>query len=190
MSFKINKTVSDSFLQELESSLNKTAVQPSRVDNSLFHQINNIMNSGVKSKFNSVSEVVEDMKVRSGLTAYLSKLSEKDKEEKELNKISTASDDNFIECLNKIKDTISNVITSTKGGLPVHAILDKIKSIHFEDCDSNFWEDARLVDYVAKANLQEKSKYPTSLNNKNIGKVMPINESNQWDNDYFYGINA
>lgn len=191
MNIKITKVNdnSNSFLDELAANLEKNAVQPVRTDNSLFHQINTIMNGGVSSKFSTVSEVVEDMKARSGLTAYLAKLSNKDSDGK---KVSIAEDvkDNFAECFSKLGNTLNNIITSTKGGLPVPAILDKLKNIHFEDCDINFWEDPRLIEQIAKLNLQEKSKYPNTLQNTNVGKIMPNTETNQWDDDYFYGINA
>lgn len=56
---------------QFEANLNKDAVQPRRVDESIFNQINSIMNG--KSKFTSVDAAVRDMQDRSGLTAYLKK---------------------------------------------------------------------------------------------------------------------
>lgn len=61
----------DSWLNRFEKSLLKDAVQP-RAQVSLFDQINSIMNG--KAKYTSVEAAVEDMKQRSGLTAYLAKL--------------------------------------------------------------------------------------------------------------------
>jgi hypothetical protein len=60
----------DHWLKQFEKSLQKGAVQP-RKQQSLFDQINSIMNTN--SKYNSVEAVVDDMKERSGLTAYLKK---------------------------------------------------------------------------------------------------------------------
>jgi hypothetical protein len=61
----------DHWLKQFEKSLQKDAVQP-RTQQSLFDQINSIMNQ--KSKYPSVEAAVEDMKERSGLTAYLTKV--------------------------------------------------------------------------------------------------------------------
>jgi hypothetical protein len=60
----------DHWLKQFEKNLQKSAVQP-RTQNSLFDQINTIMNR--KSKYPTVDAAVEDMKNRSGLTAYLDK---------------------------------------------------------------------------------------------------------------------
>src|SRR5277367_3622508 len=60
----------DHWLKQFEKSLQKSAVQP-KTQQSLFDQINNIMNR--TSKHSSVEAVVDDMKERSGLTAYLKK---------------------------------------------------------------------------------------------------------------------
>lgn len=62
----------DHWLKEFEKNLEKSAVQP-RTQESLFDQINSVMN-GAKSKHKSVAAAVEDMKERSGLTAYLNKV--------------------------------------------------------------------------------------------------------------------
>jgi hypothetical protein len=63
----------DHWLRKFEKSLQKGAVQP-KVQQSLFDQINSIMNR--TSKHPSVEAAVEDMKERSGLTAYLKKSEE------------------------------------------------------------------------------------------------------------------
>lgn len=63
----------DHWYRQLEKNLQKDAVQP-RSQDSLFDQINSIMNGNRNAKYQSVEAAVEDMKERSGLTAYLSKV--------------------------------------------------------------------------------------------------------------------
>ena len=177
----------DDFFTELSNNLEKTAVQPIRVDNSIFHQINDIMN-GTQSKFNSVSDVVDDMKKRSGLTAYLEKMSKSNEK-----MISTAGDNNYSFDTNcdKVLLTLTNIVKSTKGGLAVPAILEKLKQIHYNDCDDKFWDDPQLLNIVAKLNLDEKSKYPDLRSNEgNMGKVNSFEDDSAWNTDAFYGINA
>lgn len=62
----------DHWLKQFQKNLAKSGVQSRSVDSSLFDQINSIMNG--KSKYPSVEAAVEDMKERSGLTAYLDKI--------------------------------------------------------------------------------------------------------------------
>lgn len=69
----------DHWFKQFENKLQKAAVQPRATDTSLFDQINSIMNHRSISKYPSVEAAVEDMKARSGLTAYL---------EKDINKVS------------------------------------------------------------------------------------------------------
>ena len=161
----------DNWIHKLEQSLKKDAVQPKRVDQSLFDQISHIMNGG-KSKYPSVQAAVDDMKQRSGLTAYL--------EKEELSKLSQdktvkkASDNNdlakdskhdkmipiVIRKCPKVEKTIRNYIEGSRGNLPIPAIIDKIKSIHMKDVsEASDWEDDNLIRYVSKANLAEKSKH-------------------------------
>ena len=59
----------DHWLKQFEKNLQKNAVQSRKVDQSLFEQINGIMNN--KSKYKSVSAAVEDMMQRSGLIGHL-----------------------------------------------------------------------------------------------------------------------
>lgn len=69
----------DHWLKQFEKNLHKSAVQPRKVDQSLFEQINGIMNN--KSKYTSVSAAVEDMMHRSGLTGYLENINKVSKDE-------------------------------------------------------------------------------------------------------------
>lgn len=79
----------DHWLNQFQKSLQKGAVQP-RTQESLFDQINSIMNGSAKSKFPSVEAAVQDMKERSGLAAYLDKQSQVD----DVHTTKTASVDN------------------------------------------------------------------------------------------------
>src|ERR1035441_1636660 len=125
----------DHWLKQFEK---KLAVQPRRNEQqSLFDQINSIMN-GTKSKYPSVDAAVDDMKQRSGLTAYLEKVKSSSAEAGGVTK--TAADDTnkvidkkipIVFRKNKdISNTLDNYIRDTKGNLAVPAIIDKLHSIH------------------------------------------------------------
>lgn len=64
-----NEQFDEEFFNDFKEKLEKSAVQ-SKTQESLFDQINAVIN-GARSKFSTVTAVVEDMKERSGLTAYL-----------------------------------------------------------------------------------------------------------------------
>ena len=67
----------DHWLKQFEKTLQKGAVQSVSKD-SFYDQINAII-GGTKSKYSSVADAVEDMKERSGLTAYLNTQSAENK---------------------------------------------------------------------------------------------------------------
>jgi hypothetical protein len=165
----------DHWLNQFQKTLQKGAVQPKSVDSSLFDQINSIMNR--KSKYPSVEAAVDDMKERSGLTAYLNKTSTTDKISPVLNK-KTASDNNqaidkkidivpiVIKKKPVIQKTLENYIKDTRGNLPIPAIIDKLRSIHQNDVsDAKDWEDDKLIRLVSKLNLDAKSNNPTLYEN-------------------------
>lgn len=76
--------------------IQREAVQPKREQKTLFDQINSIMN-GTKSKYTSVQNAVDDMKARSGLTAYLEKMNKTSSDEEiipgETKKTATPNED-------------------------------------------------------------------------------------------------
>lgn len=178
----------DYWFKKFEETLEKSAVQPRSVDRSLFDQINSIMNN--KSKHTSVEAAVEDMKERSGLTAYLTKLN-KTSEEVEISSKKIASDNNqaidkkvdltplVIKKFPSIKNTLENYIKDTRGNLPVPAIIDKIRSIHQKDVsESKDWDDDNLIRLVSKLNLQAKSENPDTFKNyENLGTRDIMNDS-------------
>jgi len=163
----------DHWLKQFQKSLLKDAVQP-KAQESLFDQINTIMNG--KSKYTSVDSAVKDMQERSGLTAYLNKISETAAEKPSAKKV-VASDNQ--EAIDKkvpmvfrkhpaIKTTLENYIKSTRGNLPVPAIIDKLRSIHQNDVsDAQDWEDPKLLIEVSGQNLKEKSNNPDNFTNYN-----------------------
>lgn len=174
----------DNWCSKLEKSLQKSAVQPRTIDQSIFQQITSIMNG--KSKYPSVQAAVDDMKNRSGLTAYLDKISKLSNDDENLNK-KVASDHNknvslmpivFFKCP-KIEHTAGNYIRSTKGNLPVPAIIEKIRSIHQNDVsNASDWEDDKLIRQISKMNLEEKSKnYNDDMHYSNLGKGDDINDT-------------
>lgn len=173
----------DNWLHRFEQSLLKGAVQSRQIDHSIFDQINSIMNN--KSKYPSVQAAVDDMKNRSGLTAYLNKIN-KTSSLHQNNKKST--DDNSV-IDKKIKmspiiitkcpaigQTIQNYIESTKGNLSVPAIISKIRSIHQNDIsEASDWEDDKLIRHISKLNLAAKSKN-NSTNNDNCYRNLGIQD--------------
>ncbi len=191
----------DNWLHRLEKNLRKDAVQPKRIDQSLFEQINTIMNG--KSKHTSVQAAVDDMMNRSGVTAYLDNLNKTSKENTTPAK--TASDENkvidkkiplepvvFQKCP-AVKNTLSNIITSSRGHLPVPAIIGRIKAIHGNDVsDAKDWDNDDLIRAVSKMNLQEKSKgYSGDSNHSNLGLKDDLNEKDMdpSNNDAFHALN-
>lgn len=170
----------DHWLKQFEKNLQKGAVQP-RTPNSLYDQINSIMN-GTPSKYPSVQAAVDDMMQRSGLSNYL-KTSENDKGNK---KVATDQNNDFDKTLpveQKQQDantpdvirehpailkTLENHIKSTRGNLPVPAIIDKLHSIHRTDVPQDkMWDDDKLIRLVSKLNLQAKKNNPASYEDYN-----------------------
>jgi len=184
---------SDYWLKEFEKNLKKSAVQSKEKDDSLFNQINYIMH-GTKSKYSSVAEAVEEMKNRAGLTAYLEKikLSENDKvKNKKTASVNANMPDIFTENP-QVKTTIENYIRSTKGNVPIPAILEKINSIHKNDIsDDAFWEDEKLLRFISSMNLKEKSNNPMNFQNyNNLGTQDNDNSStsDEENNDAFHHL--
>ena len=136
----------DHWLKQFQKKLiEKEAVQSKSTDNFLFDQINSIMNN--KSKYPSVAAAVEDMKDRSGLSAFLNnvKVSEDNQSGQQSKK---ASDNNSVIAKQvpveqklpvlllkapHIKRTIENIIKSTKGNLSLPAIIGRTRDIHQND---------------------------------------------------------
>ena len=190
----------DNWLNRIEKSLEKDAVQSRNTDKSIFEQISSIMNN--KSKYPSVRAAVDDMKNRSGLTAYLDKIKISTEE---IGTKKVASDHNkvidkkipisqiIIKKCPKIADTIKNYVESTSGNLPIPAIIDKIRSIHQNDVsEASDWEDDDLIRYVSKLNLSEKSKNPNNESGyQNLGKKDDSNDAeiDPSNSDAFHGLN-
>lgn len=190
----------DNWLKQLEKNLEKSAVQPKSVDSSMFEQINSIMNS--KSKYPSVAAAVEDMKERSGLKAYLDKVSADKAIAKKAGDVNNA----FIKTVTtketkpvlftkcpKIQNTVDNYIKENKGNLPVPAIIDKIRSIHSKDVsEAKDWDSDDLIKYVSKLNLKAKADNPALGDNEsNLGTRDDMNESeiDPSNTDAFHSLN-
>jgi hypothetical protein len=172
----------DHWFKQFQKSLQKDAVQP-KAQQSLFDQINSIMNGNGKSKYTSVDAAVQDMQERSGLTAYLNKINKVSEETASAKKV-VASDQQpaidkkiditpiVIKKHPQIQQTLENYINDTKGNLSIPAILDKIRSIHQSDCsDAKDWDDDKLVRLISKLNLSAKTNNPGNYNNyNNLGR--------------------
>ncbi len=191
----------DHWLKQFQKKLQKDAVQPRTIDQSLFEQINSIMNT--KSKYPSVEAAVEDMKERSGLTAYLEKLN-KVSEENEASTTKTASSEKCVKEKKRktpavivkkpeILKTLENYIKDTKGNLPIPAIISKIQSIHQSDVsDAKDWEDEELIKLVSRLNLDAKRTNPGTYENyDNLGRRDSIGDSeiDPSNTDAFHALN-
>lgn len=170
----------DHWLNQFQKSLQKGAVQP-KSEVSLFDQISSVMNGSSQSKHTSVQNAVDDMMLRSGLTNYLKVSNEKDNGKAKIATDQHADFDKIIPVEPKqedantpdvIKDnptilkTLENYIRSTKGNLPIPAIIDKVRSIHRADVAENkVWEDDKLIRFVSKLNLEAKKNNPASYEN-------------------------
>lgn len=167
----------DHWLKQFEKTLEKGAVQP-RSRDSLFDQINSIMN-GTPAKYPSVQAAVDDMMHRSGLTSYLE--ISKESQEKDNRKVAAdhnndfdkdvpvepkQSDTNTPDVVREnpaILRTLENYVKTTRGNLPIPAIIDKLRSIHRADvAEDKMWEDDKLIRLVSKLNLQAKKNNPAS----------------------------
>jgi hypothetical protein len=188
---RVDDDSTDSYWQkQFEKQLNKDAVQSRKVDTSLFDQINTIMNG--KSKYQSVDAAVEDMKHRSGLTAYLSKMNEsKSDETKKIAQVPTALPD-VIKKVPQIQKTINEIIDGCHGELPVISIIHKVKAIHKTDIsDDKDWNNNDLLIYVS--GLCMKAKKENSINKEDydaLGKTDKDTENIDPSNvDAFHSLN-
>lgn len=182
----------DHWLKKFEK-MQKEAVQPRAVDRSLFEQITTIMNG--KPKYTSVEAAVEDMKDRSGLTAYLTKVKLSEEGDKGQKKTAAADDKNLPAILQKNKNiaqTIDNIVRESKGNLPVIAIIEKVKSIHHNDVsDDKLWDDDNLIIHVSGLNLKEKRNHARNEESHNLGKSDSNNnlDIDPANTDAFYALN-
>lgn len=173
----------DHWLKQFEKNLQRTAVQPRKIEDTLYYQINSIMNG--RSKYPSVQAAVDDMMQRSGLVDYLQKV--KVSEEQELSQKKTAGDDNnimhkqidvedvmpvVIKKCPSIKNTIENYIKDTRGNLSIPAIIAKVQGIHSGDVsEAQDWEDENLIKFVSKLNLEAKKNNMSGFQDyNNLGK--------------------
>src|ERR1035437_1326484 len=181
----------DHWLKQFEDKLQKAAVQPKSVDNSLFDQINSIMNN--KSKYPSVAAAVEDMKERSGLTAYLNKLNKVSDESSNSDQIAKKASADQNDAFDKtipitdvkpvskaciifqkkpeIENTLKNLIRESGGNKSIPALLGRLMSIHKLDVsEASDWEDPKLLGRISELNLEAKKNNPSSYeNNNNLG---------------------
>lgn len=171
----------DHWLKQFEKNLQKDAVQPRSTEDTLYSQINSIMNG--KSKYTSVENAVEDMMQRSGLNDYLTKVKVSEQEERNRK---TASDSNdamekkieleerlpiVIKKFPSIKDTIENYVRDTRGNISIPAIIARVQGIHSHDVsNTEDWEDDNLIRFVSKLNLEAKKNNSTGIENyTNLG---------------------
>jgi hypothetical protein len=189
----------DHWLKQFEKSLQKSAVQQKK-QQSLFDQINNIMNQ--TSKYPSVEAAVEDMKERSGLTAYLKKAENEDPQETAITKKVAADVNNvihkkvkmplIIEKFPPVLKTLENCIRDSKGNLSLPAIIERVRSIHQGDIsDAKDWDADDLMYLVSQMNLDTKKNNPDSYQDySNLGgrDVISDSEIDPSNTDAFHAL--
>lgn len=160
-SYNVEKSpVTPGWMDEFISALQKSAVEPMRNSQpSIYDQISSIM--GRKSKHATVEAAVDDMKERSGLTAYLMQVQSGDETYAKTKKRAQQSDIQVFQEIPQIKSTIDNYIDDSRGNLPIPAIIDQVRSIHKNDVTNDLlWDDPSLMTYVNNKNIEVKKKYP------------------------------
>jgi hypothetical protein len=175
----------DHWLKQFEQKLHKGAVQPRSVENSLYDQINSIMNG--KSRHQTVDAAVQDMMQRSGLNDYLEKVKVSEEDNRNA-KFAQLGDTNkvlhkevpmeekgipiVIKKCPSVRNTLENHIKATNGNMPLSAIISHVQGIHSKDVsDAQDWEDDNLIRLVSKLNLEAKKNNPASFeDNANLGK--------------------
>jgi len=175
-----SKNREDSWLRELDANLKKQAVQPRRVDQSMFDQINGII-GGSKSRYNSVEDAVKEMQSRSGFLDYIKRANQDQPYKGNKPKILAEHPE--------IESTIKNYCESTKGEYNVPAIIEYVKGIHGSDVkDSSSWEEDSFIRYLH--DLNEKNKVNHDNSYQNLGKIyQDKNDSvDPANNDAFHGL--
>lgn len=162
----------DDWFASFEEQLTKQAVKSKREDDSLFNQINGIINNSKNGAYRSVEDKVKEMQERSGYLTYSSSSTEginnkiADKEEVKKN-----SKPQLLMLYPQIEITINNYLNDTKGTQDVPAILSHIRTIHKQDTNEDkLWEAEDLIKFIDKLN---KSKENTSkeTGNNNLGRL-------------------
>ncbi len=89
-----------------------------------------------------------------------------------------------------ILNTFENYIRDSKGNLSVPAIIEHVKSIHYNDCsDTKDWDDTMLIRLVSKLNLQAKSDNPSSYEiYNNLGSKDYSQDIDMANSDAFIGL--
>lgn len=189
----------DYWFRQFEKNLEKSAVTSKRVDQSLYDQINSVMN--IKSKYTSVSAAVEDMMQRSGLTAYLDnvKVSEEninkkvaEESAKEVKKNSKQVKPLLMSLKDgkNVLDFIKNRAESTKGSISVPALKETTRAVfNNKVSDDRYWEDPQLLIYIHNVVSDEKKKHHRDeQQNGNFGKIqVNINyDADPSNNDAFH----
>lgn len=177
-SYSVEKSpVTPHWIDDFSNSLQKISVEPMRnSQQSIYDQISSIM--GKKSKYPTVEAAVEDMKERSGLTAYLMKVQSND-EDVPNKKRAQQNQIMIFKNHPQIKSTVDNYLEDTKGNLPIPAIVEKIKSIHkYDVADETDWDDPLFLKYINDKNIEINKKYPNHDNeHQNLGKMPIFNDS-------------
>ena len=146
------------FENNLEKNLDKSAVQTAKNDKSLYEQISSIL--GSKSKFSTVDEAVNDMKKRTGLTDFLKKKANEERE-------------NILVSMPEVKTFIDNFIKD-RPGVAIEAVVHEL--LKMNPIRNNLPDRNDVPDYVRKyinkKIIEVKKEKPSrDMNNSNLGKT-------------------
>lgn len=165
------------FSTALANAFQKSSVEVYRPEAStVYDQISSIM--GKKPKYSTVEAAVEDMKERSGLTAYLMKVQSAEGPTTDTKKRAQIKPVAIFEQVPQIKSTVDNYLEDTNGNLSLPAIIEKIKSIHKPDVmEESAWDDPAFLQYISDQNTRVKQKYPNNDSDYvNLGKIPTFNK--------------
>ncbi len=154
--------------EEFKKALERTAVQPKSRSHSdsVYDQIKAIMGPR-KARYNSVEAAVKEMQERAGLVAYLKVQSEQE------NHTKTAETEITVFSLcPQAKDTLTNILQATKGGLPLPALAARLRSFHKTDVDdARAWNQPALLEYLSKENHAAQNQYFHATPSSGLGVI-------------------
>lgn len=161
----------DDWFVSFEEQLTKQAVKSKKEDDSLFNQINGIINNAKNGTHRSVEDKVKEMQERSGYLSYSSVpsggFSNKVADNEEVKKNSKPR---ILMLYPQIELTINNYINDTNGTQSLPAILSHIRNIHKKDTnEDNLWEAEDLIKFIDKLNGNKNSE--KNNDSSNLGKL-------------------
>lgn len=174
------KKQEDTWLSSFIENLNKISVESRK--STIYNEVSSIL--GNKSKYSTVDEAVKDLQHRTGLLAYLSKISSnktknKTAEKEQKKEIANKEPEVFKKCP-ELKIFIENFVT-TRPGVAIHAVVSSIpRSLKDKFKEKDLDDDVLIYinDLIVKTNKD------THFNNDidhNLGKAIVENDVQEND---------